>query len=147
MPWIAIDKDQGMVFEGQLGYGNAVSPTPATAPAALLSPADFPPKLPPYHDLAQAEVLLREDSFDAVTLVRRGRLYSASQMRLEQWDVHDGRGRGRRSVYPFQPLHVPSKMQEIQQTGAQALLVIGNEASFTIWTIASIEGSATDEFL
>jgi hypothetical protein len=147
MPWIAIDRNQGAVFEGQHGYGNVVTPTPVTAPAVLIAPDELPPTLPPSHDLAHAQAIFREDSFNAVTLVRRGRLYSASQMRPQDWDVHDQRGRGTRSVYPFQPLHSLSKVQEIERRGGQPLLAIGTESGFTIWAIASMEGSSTGEFL
>ena len=38
MPWIAIDKEHGLVYEGWYRYGAAVLPTPVTVPAAISSP-------------------------------------------------------------------------------------------------------------
>src|SRR5438093_7258487 len=98
MAWIAVDKNFGLLFEGQAGYGNAVIPTPRTAPVAIISEAEFPPELPPWHGLENATLLSREDSFEAVTRVRRGRVYFASEVRPADWDVHEPRGRGKRSV-------------------------------------------------
>jgi hypothetical protein len=88
MPWIAIEKDAGLVYEGWYRYGDAVVPPPVTAPAVIITEADFPPKLPPSNGLEQATLLFREDSFDAVTRVRRGRILLASQTRPDDWEVY-----------------------------------------------------------
>jgi hypothetical protein len=148
MPWIAVDKDFGLLYEGSLGYGRPVLPTPSTAPAALVSEGDFSPKLPPSYGLDQAEILFREDSFEAVTRTRRGRLYLASQTRPAPWQVpHPSGVNERRSVYPFQGLHVPQRLKEIVDRGDRPLLAIGTDVSFTIWAIALVEGTSTGEFL
>jgi len=160
MPWIAIEKDQGLIYEGTYLYGSAVLPTPVTAPAAILAEVDFPPRLPPSYGLEQANLLFREDSFDAVTRVRRGRLYLASQTRPEDWHVHPHpyrpaemaeasarRGTLQKRLFAFQPLHVPTRLKEIYDSGGQPLVAIGNDTGYTIWTISSLEGSAAGEHL
>lgn len=159
MPWIGVDKDQGLVYEGWYRYGHAVLPAPVMAPATIIAEADFPPKLPPSYGLEQAEMLFREDSFDAVTRVRRGRLYSASNVRPADWEVYphpyrptevsEAKPSGTLSkmLFAFQPFHVPNRLKEIHDRGGQPLVVIGSDTSFTIWTILSLEGSTAGEFL
>lgn len=160
MPWIGIDKDQGLFYEGAHRHGHAVSPVPVTAPAAIISEADFPPKLPPWHGVDTAEILFREDSFEAVTRVRRGRLYVASQTRPEYWEVFphpsrpteanqakQGPGTVTRPLVTFQPLFVPNRLKDIHAAGGRPLVVIGTEETFTIWTISSMEGTSAGEFL
>jgi hypothetical protein len=160
MPWIGIETDLGLVYEGGYRYGHAVLPTPITAPAAIVSEADFPPKLPERYALNTAEVAFREDSYDAVTRVRRGRFYLASQTRPEEWLVypHPSRpteaelekpytGRVKRKLFTFQPLPTPNIVQEIQSRGGRPLVAIGTESYFTIWTISSIEGTSAAEFV
>ena len=99
------------------------------------------------------------ESFEAVTRVRRGRLYFASQMRPDEWEVYPHphrptevgeakpRGTITKRLFPFQALHVPSRIKEILDRGRQPLVVVGTDVNFTIWTIASLEGSSTGEFL
>ncbi len=160
MPWIGIEKDLGLFYEGAFRHGHTVSPIPVTAPAALISEAGFPPKLPPPNAPEQVDMLFREDSFDAVTRVRRGRLYIATQSRPEHWEVFPhpnrpaeakeakmGPGTLTRPLYSFQPLAVPHRLREIHAAGGRPLVVIGTDASFTIWTISSIEGSTSTEYL
>lgn len=161
MPWIGIEKDQGLFYEGTFRHGHAVVPTPVTAPAAIISEAEFPPKLPPSHALEQADLIFREDSFDAVTRVRRGRLYLASQIRPEHWEVYphpnrptetrdakQGPGTVTKLLYTFQPLAVPDRLKEIHDRVAQPLIAIGTETTFTIWSVAALEGcSSPNEYL
>jgi len=159
LPWIAIEKEHGLVYEGWYRYGHAVLPIPVTAPAAIIAEADFPPKLPPSYELAQAELLFREDSFDAVTRVRRGRLYSASGTRPGDWEVYphphrptemreaNQRGTIVKTLFAFEPLHIPNRLKEIHNRGGQPIVVVGNDTSYTIWTISSLEGSTSGEFL
>lgn len=161
MPWIGIEKDQGLFYEGGYRHGHAVWPIPVTAPAAIIAEADFPPNLPPSYALEQADVLFREDSFDAVTRVRRGRLYLASQGRPEDWEVYPhpyrptevneamGKRGGTvaRRLFTFQPLHVPNHLQEIEAKGGRPLVVIGTQAGFSIWKLTAVEGSSLGEYL
>ncbi len=133
MLWIGIDRDFGLVYEGIRGHGRPVVPTPVTAPAALVSEGDFSPQLPPSYALKQAQMLFREDSFDAVTRARRGRLYYADAARPQTWAV---------------PHHSGLNDMRSELVGrGRPLLVIGSDASYTIWTIASIEGTSVGEFL
>lgn len=160
MPWIGIEKDQGLFYEGTFRHGHAVVPTPVTAPAAIIAEANFPPKLPQSYALETADMLFREDSFDAVSRVRRGRLYFASQMRPEDWEVFPhpsrpteineakvGSGTVSKRLFTFQPLAVMNRLNEIQTAGAQALIVIGTDAIYTIWTVSSVEGTSIGEYL
>lgn len=147
------------MYEGIPPFGHGVVPVPVTASAAILSEADFPPELPAARPIEQAKMLFREDSFDAVSRVRRGRFYTASATRPEDWRVfpHPHRptelrevgvgGTLQRSLYSFQPLHLPQYLKVLRERGAQPLVAIGGQASFTIWSISSIEETATAEHL
>jgi hypothetical protein len=148
MVWIAIDRDLGTVYEGGMGYGRELVPAPKTAPAAIATEADESPALPASYGLEAITLLFREDSFDAVTRVRRGRFYTVAALRPDRWIVSaSAGGREERTLYPFQSLHVPTRLNEIAKAGDRPLVAIGNDASFTIWTIVSVEGTSTGEFL
>lgn len=159
MPRIGIERDQGLFYEGEHCQGHIILPTPVTAPAAVITEKNFPPKLPPPYFVEEADTLFREDSFDAVTRVRRGRLYSASVTRPEEWQVfpHPNRpaemteaktrGTLNRRVFAFQSFNLPDRINKIHDQGGRPLVVIGNNASFSIWTISSVEGLSNGEFL
>jgi hypothetical protein len=160
VPWIGIEKDSGLFYEGAFRYGHGVLPVPVTAPAAVLPEDEFPPKLPRSYELEQAELLFREDSFDPVTRIRRGRLYVASQTRPEEWEVFPHpyrpteaneakvqRGTVTRRLMTFQPFHLPGRIDEINSTGVRPLIAVGTQTSFSIWNLVSMEGSSTGEFL
>jgi hypothetical protein len=145
--WVAVDKELGVLYEGGMGYGRPVMPTPATAAAAIASEATFPPKLPPAYAIEQFQMLFREDSFDAVTRARRGRLYTAANARPEYWRIpHPSGVVDSRPLYPFQSLHVPAHLKTLELPG-RPLVAIGSDESFTAWLIVAVEGTSTGEFL
>lgn len=130
-----------------MGYGRPVIPTPPTAAAAIASEATFPPDLPPAYAIEQVQMLFREDSFDAVTRARRGRLYTAATSRPQPWKVpHPFGVQDERPAYPFQSLHVPARLKELKLAG-RPLLAIGSDESYTAWLIVAVEGTSTGEFL
>lgn len=147
---IAVDRDLGSIYEGAPTYGQEVRPTPVTAPAAIISEEirDYSGLLPAANALEAARMLFREDSFDPVTRIRRGRLYASTQSGPETWRVpHPSGVIAPRPVYPFRALWTPQALADATRTGGRPLVLIGTGASFTIWSITSVEGTVLSEFL
>lgn len=72
---LGIERESGMVYEG---FGSAllpVFPTPTITRATLIETDSDWSKLPPMTSGFQWTWIFREDSFDAVSRTRRGRLY------------------------------------------------------------------------
>jgi hypothetical protein len=63
-------------YEGPDGfYGYAVWPTPLLVPAQLLLNAEDDAQISEASYVRNATTIFREDSFDPITRIRRGRLY------------------------------------------------------------------------
>jgi hypothetical protein len=140
---------RGLVYEGEYNFLRAVHPIPILTRASCTAI--------PVRDIgALAGVLFREDSFDPVTRIRRGRMYthgpSYAPQSLPPQNVHN---------YPFGP-HVgavpdwrPDSWYELLPLGT-----IGHPASLggmqvnlgqgdfqTVWRIVGVELISTGEFL
>jgi hypothetical protein len=85
---IAFDSDNGLVYEGRANYGHAVWPVPVISVATMVEKSSTVSEVPENHDLASADLIFREDSFDPVTRIKRGRFYSFSEgSRNPYWNV------------------------------------------------------------
>src|SRR3954471_2108591 len=86
---IAIDDNRWLFYEGTHGaYGHAIWPSPSVNLATVLRPdASIEDALPKSDFINEARMVFREDSFDPVTRIRRGRLYKAYDTRPEDWQV------------------------------------------------------------
>jgi len=151
---LGVDDGNGHVYEGESNYGaHLVWPLPIMTPAMLFDekcndPVKFTTNYPTYY--------FREDLFDPVSRIRRGRFYKS-----------DGSKTGW-SVMPNQTIHSPGFGQddngmvsktlsnyspcclslELKILGiANALVVLGDERAFTIWTIIHLEAISTGEEL
>jgi hypothetical protein len=147
---IAIDRDFGSLYEGVRNFAQEVRPTPVVAPAAVVSDRlqTLSGILPAVTALDSAKTLFREDSFDPVTRVRRGRLYASNQNGFETWHVPHPTGiMAPRRVTTFNTFWVPQALAEVTQAGGRPLVLIGTDASYTMWSITSVEGTAHAEFM
>jgi mRNA-degrading endonuclease HigB of HigAB toxin-antitoxin module len=72
---IGVDVSEGLVFEGDNNYGRGVLPTPTVLVATVFEGDPDSSLLPQTEDLAYAKYVFREDAFDPVTRLRRGRIY------------------------------------------------------------------------
>src|SRR5689334_21480833 len=86
---IAIDDNRWLYYEGTHSrFGHAIWPMPAVSIATVLrSDVNIATKLPASDFINEAPMIFREDSFDPITRVRRGRLYKAPDSRPEDWRV------------------------------------------------------------
>ena len=80
---IGIEKHHGVVYEGDGNYGRGVWPTPVITPACFVYPSEGDLKAHPSSDVFGYR--FREDSFDPIARIRRGRFYHAAQQQPMQW--------------------------------------------------------------
>src|SRR5687767_14798624 len=88
---IGIHESEYLVYEGhigEMGYGRAVLPSPVLTPAWIISKkgdvVDLPESATWLHT-----VIFREDSFDPVTRIRRGRLFKRADGQAQpfKWQI------------------------------------------------------------
>jgi hypothetical protein len=83
-----IDVDKRLFYEGSPSlYGFGIWPSPFTSIATLIAQQGDWDSIPATADLAWANLIFREDAFDPVTRIRRGRLYYRHQMQPAEWHV------------------------------------------------------------
>jgi len=154
---IGIDSNTWLVYEGVSNYGHGVWPTPIISVATLITcEADWG-TLPPSCHLDKAKMIFREDSFDPVTRVRRGRLYEWREGVLQQtWHFppHPAEpvdrnsmtmdGRLNRTLCTYQPAQVFASSRPNLH---HAQLVLGTKSAPTVWRIVSVETVASGEEL
>lgn len=154
---IGVDTTEGLVYEGNSNRGIGVLPTPVLFVATLLSQAIAIDDVPEQDDLGLARLIFREDSFDAVTRVRRGRLYERGEgSQPHQWHVrphpgtiHVGAHGNAAGIFPmylhgFHAFAARLKMT----TGAQpSILAFGTRSAYSLWRVVDIERTVNGEDL
>lgn len=154
---IGVDAGRGLVFEGSdMNAAHLVWPVPVMTPAQF---ADSSSK--EYVGLKTGNMVtyyFREDMFDPVSRIRRGRFYKFSGSRSGDWTA-------------LHSPHIPSTFNRVDHNGmliisslvdflscpistelndlaiAHAVVVLGKGNSSTIWNIIHIETSFTGEEL
>jgi hypothetical protein len=77
--YLGIDGQSSLIYEGSGGVLFPVFPTPSVTQAKLIESKEDWSKLPTGILQSPFECVFREDTFDAVTRTRRGRLYFSSE--------------------------------------------------------------------
>lgn len=153
---LGIDESCGLVYEGDSTYGAHLAwPTPVLTPAKFLdaSAKEFD-STGPY---SPVKFYFREDSFDPVSRIRRGRFYKNSGSSGVGWwalpnpivmvrrnDVDDN-GCQRISVIDCYASAISSELATLGIS--HPVVVLGKGKSSTIWAIISIETGFTGEEL
>jgi hypothetical protein len=153
---LGVDVTEGLIYEGESGYGRGIVPTPAIFLATALGPDLDVSAIPESEDLGHARLIFREDSFDAVTRVRRGRFYGrVNTSQPHPWRV---------AAHPHSISDISSSFVGIVQKhlhgfsasqsrltlvgGAQPTIVaFGTRAGFTLWRVVDIERMISGEDL
>ena len=153
MTSIAIDKYQGVVYEGDGNLGRPLLPTPVITPAKFVLESEN--SLVAETADSPFGYRFREDFYDPVSRIRRGRFYFADGNQPRDWVVpeHPAITRmgmsvsgvtkklldtfGRRSIWH----------QYLNGKDEQPLVLLGVDNRFTIWTIIGIEVISTGEEL
>jgi len=102
------------------------------------------------------DVVFREDAFDPVTRIRRGRFYSSAgglsatseaSVYSGPFGPHIGAGgqAGWRAEHYFRPIQLGNFREGVRVEGSQVTL--GKEPFATIWRVVGVERISTDEFL
>jgi hypothetical protein len=145
---IAIDGNTKLVYEGQSFYGYGLWPTPVLSLATVIANAASLIRLPAGSDLLHADMVFREDSFDPVTRIRRGRLYKTPGSQPQEWHVTP------HSFLPSQALTQvrlhgfdSNFMAGIRGSVGDSLIALGTRDAFTLWRVVDIERIVTGEDL
>lgn len=154
---IGIDVDEGLVYEGNSPYGRGVLPTPTVLVATMFADEVAIEHLPATEELTSAYHVFREDAFDPVTRLRRGRIYErAPAGQPHQWHVLPHPATSVRPVSPGVSGHSPALLHGFHawparsrlRTGSRASIVaLGMRTAFTLWRVVDIERIATGEDL
>ncbi len=150
---IGIDTN-GLVYEGTGFVGHPLWPTPVVTGAKLVSASS-----PSFEAVRSAEkfgLRFREDAFDPVSRIRRGRLYTAANTQPSEWTVRkhpvlagempaNPGGLLRKHLDTF---HSHSIYSEVRLSPSdQPLLLLGFDDRFTVWMIISVERMSIGEEL
>lgn len=147
MEYLGFERHTGAVYEGQPDHGYRVVPPPSLSPIRFLSDGKIPQINYYYEGLATE--LFREDDFDPVTKLRRGRVFKFGFSQPREWHVFDphrqalpvvkwAHGTAQEISLPTYERHY---LPELKDIPAHLLptVVIGWDPHFTFWKIVSIE--------
>lgn len=153
---IGIDESTHLLYEGDSTYGNGVWPTPILTTATIISSEGDWTRIPSCRRFSDAKLLFREDSFDPVTRVRRGRLYEWDHNCVKQtWHVpaHPACPSNRNgmredglfhpTLYTFQPVWTLLGDRDL----SRQLIVLGSNDAMTVWRMLSAESNAFGEIV
>ena len=146
---LGIDNNSGLVYEGWGHPGVPAIPTPHIALATLIKTEKDWKSLPASFDQSSTGWIFREDSFDAVTRTRRGRLYfypGGSQPTVTPVSPHpyeDPFGKStsqggltRKSLHIY--MACTPLLQEPNQ-GQGATLALGTSQAASAWRVVQTE--------
>ncbi|TFE42027.1 hypothetical protein E2553_36045 [Paraburkholderia dipogonis] len=149
MSRLGIERDAGLIYEGRDSACFLSLPTPVLSQCTLVkSPADLT-NLPVNIETHPFGWIFREDSFDAVSRVRRGRIFQKQgASNSEPWtvnahsnlvsDIAQGRNDGRIVKH----LNLFMECQELlglPNRGEGLQLAIGVAGAFSLWRILQVE--------
>jgi hypothetical protein len=152
---IGVDVNRGLIFEGDSNYGaHLIWPVPVLTSAQFLDSSAKEFSSPQVGNITT--YYFREDMFDPVSRIRRGRFYKFAGTKGADWQVlpspqvsiqHNGTGNdGMLSVRSLSDYRACPISGELNNLGlAHAVVVLGNEKSSTLWSIIHIEASFTSE--
>lgn len=152
---LGIDTNTLLVYEGTSTWGHAIWPSPVMIAADVMSSVTEQLKGVETWDLLTVPLIFREDAFDPVSRVRRGRFYIRNTSQPTTWQVHphpalggEEREANKFGVIPktlatFHSYQISQKILSIAE--GQPLVILGIANQFTVWTIVSIETSMTRE--
>jgi hypothetical protein len=144
---LGLDERTKQVYEGDSYTGYGVLPLPVLSLATVIREEANFDALPIGCDLFKADLLFREDSFDAVTRIRRGRIYKAYPDKPSDWRVisHallDGHvSSEQKRLVTFDTRSVVSNRTSFEK----ALIALGTRDAYSLWRVVSIERTVNGE--
>lgn len=137
---IAFD-DRRLIYEGDSFYGYGLWPAPVITPATLVAGDDSYRSIPESDFLISAKLVFREDSFDPVTRVRRGRFYVNHGGQPVQWHVHPHFFLPSQALTPMN-LVTFQRWQASKELGPdtkRAIVALGIADAYSLWRVIDIE--------
>lgn len=154
---IGIEDREGLVYEGAIPYGRALWPAPIITPAKIVFESEGPLVAERSSGSITQTCRFREDYYDPVSRIRRGRFYFASGVQPSEWYVQphpamplEGRSGDKHDlVKRLDTFQSRSIWNEYFKDGRreQPLVLLGLDDRFTVWTIVNIEAISTREDL
>ncbi len=147
MEYLGFERRTGAVYESHPDHGYRVLPPPHLLPIRFLIDGNVPPIEPHWEGLAK--LIFREDSFDPVTKLKRGRVFRIQGSQPSHWHVYDphrpnldvvpwGRGTSQKiDLAGFERDCLP-QLRELPSSTLPTV-ILGWEPHITFWRIVSIE--------
>ena len=153
MAAIGISEDKLFAYEGNHPFGHAIWPTPVLAEATFIEKDKD--QLPLATDLYSAKLIFREDFFDPISRIRRGRLYQNAGGQPQNWTLQphpatpidrasDLYGRRDALLFTYQSVNAKT-VAALHRPGA--LLALGAASGCSLWRIVAHERGALGEDL
>ena len=153
---IGIDTTEGLIYELDGFRGHPIWPAPVITRAKFVYPSQDP--IEADSSMNMIGYRFREDSFDPVSRIRRGRFYRAPENAAlsKDWTVANHPARPFEGSAP--DIHGRTKRLDmfngdligqrfIDGRSEKPLVLLGMEKRFTTWTIVDIEAISTGEEL
>lgn len=154
---IGIDQNRSVLYEGQAYYGHAVWPQPHVSRARVIQAEEDWKNPPEAHDTRA--LVFREDMFDPVTRIRRGRLYAPSNNAVQshEWRVqphpayNEQRQADQNGGVLIKTLLTYFPFMEIVQKSRAAIgttVLLGEGSAISAWAVISVErGFGGEDFI
>lgn len=145
MQMLGIDEVQNFAYEGVTRVGYRIIPQPVLVAARVISVLEEDVGGETNSDPRAIPLLFREDGFDPVARIRRGRFYRNDGNQPQQWRTFqfpaniltDGQ------LITFRAHRLSLELRRFSE--GQVIIAMGDGERFTIWTVASLETSLTGE--
>lgn len=154
---LAIDRDARVFYEGTSRIGIPIWPSPFVTIATILRSDADRKNIPARADLWVAALVFREDYFDPVTRVRRGRLYNrgdGSQPHTWQVQVHPALPSDSRSVSSggliskqLLGFHDWPARTHLRDSTCEIAIALGIYDAMTLWRVIGLEHISSGEDL
>jgi hypothetical protein len=154
---LIIDVDKRVCYEGSGGVGIPIWPSPFVSVATIVRADEDIKEVPARTDLGTAKLLFREDYFDPVTRIRRGRFYNhggGSQPQNVHVQAHpalqsearalDINGLHEKLLHRF---HDWAARTHLGKSAQRVTVVLGVQGAMTLWRVVGIEQISTGEDL
>lgn len=149
MTILGIDKHEGLVYEGDGRLGRMLWPTPVITAAKII----FESEQEIVSERADNPFgyRFREDFFDPISRIRRGRFYVANESQPTQWFVPNhpivmgAIGPAQKLLETFSSRGIWH--QYLDKKDEHPIVLLGVDNRFTIWTVISIEVISSGEEL
>jgi hypothetical protein len=153
---IGFHQDEHAFYEGQIGYGRAITPSPVLSVATFISKPSDRAEIPE-SGTQITKYVFREDSFDPVTRIRRGRIYAWAdgyaqphRWRVQPYPGSDDELQLARFQGPVtKDLLSWAAWPAFQHLGPRSpvLVALGSKNAYTLWRVVDIERIVTGEDL